>query len=92
MIHVADCVAQQYRKVNIGTLDTDVVVLAVSVVIPLDISAMWNAFGTGKTFPYIGARTIASHLGRCKAAALPLFHSLTGCDIVSSFKGREKMC
>ena len=35
MIHVADCVAQRYRKVTIGTLDPDAVVLAVSVVITI---------------------------------------------------------
>ena len=40
MIHVADCVAQGYRKVTIRTVDTDVAVLAVSVVIPLDISEL----------------------------------------------------
>ena len=90
MIHAADCVAQRYRKVTIRTLDTDVVVLAVSAVIPLDISELCITFGTGKTFRYIGAHKFASNLGRCKGAALPLFHCLTGCDIVSSFTGRWK--
>ena len=90
MIHVGDCAAQGYREVTIRTVDTDVVVLAASVVIPLNISELWIAFGTGKTFRYTGAHKIAPNLGRCKAVALPLFHSLSGCDTVSSFTGRGK--
>ncbi len=90
MLHVADCVAQGYGKITIRTVDTDVVVLAVSIVAKLDISELWVAFGTGKTFRYIGAHTIASNLGQYKSAALPLFHSLSGCDTVSSFAGRGK--
>ena len=90
MIHVADCVAQGYTKVTIRTVDTDVVVIAVSVVNPLHLQELWIAFGTGKTFRYIGAHTISSNLGPQKSSALPLFHSLTGCDTVSSFSGRGK--
>lgn len=90
MIHVADCVAQGYTKVTIRTVDTDVVVLAVAVVNPLHIEELWIAFGTGKAFRYIGAHTISSNLGQQKSSALPLFHSFTGCDTVSSFSGRGK--
>ena len=90
---VADCVAQGYRKVTIRTVDTDVVVLVVSVVIPLDISKLPNTFDTWKTFMYIRAHNIASNIGLCKDAALPLFHSLTVCDIVSFIAGRgTKTC
>ena len=96
MIHVADCVAQGYTKVTIRTVDTDVVVLAVSVVNPLHLEELWIAFGTGKAFRYIGAHTISSNLGPQKSSALPRFHSLTGCDTVSSFSGcgkrRAGMC
>jgi len=90
IIHVADCVAQGYQKISIRTIDTDVVVLAVSVVASLDIADLWVAFGTGKSFRHIGAHNIASNLGQERSACLPLFHSLTGCDTVSSFTGRGK--
>ena len=90
LIHVADYVAHGYRTVTIRTTDTDVVVLAVAAVLDLDIPELWVAFGTGKTFQYIAAHTIASNLGHRKAAALPLFHCLTGCDTTSSFAGRGK--
>jgi len=86
MIHVADCVAHGYQKISIRTIDTDVVVLAVS----LDILELWVAFGTGKSFKHIGAHNIASNLGRERSTCLPLFHSLTGWDTVCSFTGRGK--
>ena len=51
---------------------------------------LWLAFGTGKHFQYLAAHKIASGLGLRKAQALPMFHSLTGCDTVSSFVGHGK--
>ena len=75
MIHVANCVSQGHQKVAIRTTDTDVVVLAVSVVHSLELTELWIAFGTGKSFRYIAAHNIASNLGKDKAASLPLFHS-----------------
>ena len=90
MIHVADCASQGHTKVCIRTVDTDVVALAVSVLNTIALSELWLAFGAGKSFRYIAAHSIASNLGRDKAAALPMFHSITGCDTVSSFAGRGK--
>ena len=37
----------------IRTVDTDVVVIAISVIHKLDISSLWIAFGVGKNFRYI---------------------------------------
>ena len=90
MIHIADCVSNGYNKVTIRTTDTDVVVLAVSVVNQLNISELWVAFGSGKNFRIIGAHIIARNLGQRRAKSLPLFHNLTGCDTMSSFTGRGK--
>ena len=74
-------------------MDTVVEVLAFSVVLPVDVSELWIAFCTGKTFLYIGAHKIAPNVVRYKAAALPLVHSFTGSDTVSSLTGRgQKMC
>ena len=53
-IYVVDWVAQWYRKVTIRMVDTGVVILTVAVVVPLDISELWIAFGTGKAFRYTG--------------------------------------
>lgn len=51
---------------------------------------MWLAFGTGKNFCYLAAHQMAASLGPKMSCALPMFHSLTGCDTVSSFAGRGK--
>ena len=42
------------------------------------------------TILYIPANHIASQLGPRPAAALPMFHAFTGCDIVSFFCWQEK--
>ena len=78
-------------KILIWTVDTDVVVLAVSLASILGPEyEIWLAFGSGKHFRHLPAHTIAAGLGENKAQALPMFHSLTGCDTVSSFVGRGK--
>ena len=68
------------------SVDTDVVVIAVSTFQDLGLSELWIAFGVGKHFRYIAAHEIASTLGQQKSRALPAFHAFTGCDQTSSFK------
>ena len=80
-----------YDKVLVRTGDTDVVVLAVSVVQYLGTPAeLWLAFGTGNHFCYLAAHKMANALEPKKAQTLPMFHALTGCDMVSSFVGHGK--
>ena len=71
----------------IGRVDTDVVVLAASRRPGLQ---LWIAMGTGQNFWYIAAHQIACTMGPDKAGCLPMFHSITGCDTVSSFNGVGK--
>ena len=74
----------------IQTVDTDVVVLAVSVTHSLGSECeLWLAFGTGKYFCYLSAHKITNALGPEKSRALPMFHALIGCDTVSSFVGKK---
>ncbi|KAG7156370.1 hypothetical protein Hamer_G006109 [Homarus americanus] len=80
-----------HHKILIRTVDTYVVVLAVSVVQEMhQEDELWLAFGTGKSFRYLAALEMATCLGPEKARALPIFHALTGCDTVSSFSGHGK--
>ena len=51
------------QKKIIRIADTDVVVLAISVVEEIKVEELWVAFGTGKHFRYIAAHAIASSLG-----------------------------
>jgi len=91
MLHVAHASQNGHSKIMIRTVDTDVVVLAVSVANTLpEQSELWLAFGTGKHFRYLAAHEITTLLGPEKASALPMFHALTGCDTVSAFVGHGK--
>ena len=74
----------------IRTNDTDVVVLAVSVVSTIPVEELWVTYGSGKQLQNLAAHTIAATLGRERAFVLPMFHALTGCDTVSFFAVRGK--
>ena len=78
------------KKIIIRIADTDVVVLAISVVEEIKMEELWVAFGTGKRFRYTAAHVIASSLGADKSRALPAFHAVTDCDVVSFFVWKGK--
>lgn len=91
LLHASHAANHGHHKILLKTVDTDVVVLAVSVAQGLQPEdELWLAFGTGKSFRYLAAHEIAAGLGPEKAQALPMFHALTGCDTVSSFAGHGK--
>lgn len=73
----------------IRTVDTDVVVLAIALCLPIHASELWISFGVGDNFKYIPVHTIAGSLGP-KCGALPMFHAFSGCDNTSSFAGKGK--
>ena len=81
---------QGHNKVSIRTVDTDVVVLAITSAQRLNISKLWVAFDAGKSFQFLPTHEIARALGPDWCVALPMFHAFTGCDTVSSFGGRGK--
>ena len=90
MVHVLDASCCGHRRIMIRTSDTDVVVLAVSIVSKIPAEELWVAYCTGKHLQNIAVHTIAAALGRERAFVLPMFHALTGCDTVSFFAGRGK--
>ena len=90
MVHALDATLCGHRRIQIRSNDTDVVVLAISVASSISVDELWIAYGTGKHLRNIPAHSIAASLGREKASALPMFHSITGCDTVSFFGGRGK--
>ena len=89
ILHLQDAVKVGY-KVILRTVDTDVVVLAVTATVEIDIQELWVAFGRGRHFRYIPAQEIATSLGPDKSRSLPIFHAHTGCDTVSSFGRKGK--
>ena len=57
-----------HHNIAIRTLDTDVVVLAISVAQTLGPEyELWLAFGTGKHFQYLAAHEMATGIGPRKA-------------------------
>ena len=89
-LHLKDAVRHGYSNALIRTVDTDVVDLAITSINRLNLSELWVAFGTGKSFRFIAAHEIANTLGPDRCEALPMFHAFTGCDTVSCFGGRGK--
>ena len=90
MLHAYHASQSGYRKILIRTVDTDIVVLAVSRVHDFSVDEIWIAIGTGKHFRYLPIHSIAEQLGPERSRALPMFHSITGCNTVSFFSGRGK--
>ncbi|CAC5375591.1 unnamed protein product [Mytilus coruscus] len=91
MLHVNDAVADGHKCVMIRTVDTDVVVIAISVLQKIEsILELWIAFGVGKNFRYLSFHDIANALGPEKSHGLLFFHAFTGCDQVSSFANKGK--
>ena len=83
-------VKQGCTKILIRTVDTDVLVLAVTAAQRLDIAELWVAFGVGRNFRYLLAHQMANALGPECSVDLPMFHAFTGCDTVLFFNGRGK--
>lgn len=76
---------RRQKRPLICTVDTDAVVIAISVLQWLSGSEIWIAFGSRKAFRYIEVHKIAAVLCPQKSVALPAFHALTGCNQVLSF-------
>lgn len=64
MLHLADAVLKGHSKIMLRTVDTDVVVLAISCVPQLEgLKELWVHIGTGRNHQYLACHTIASCLG-----------------------------
>ena len=63
ILHAGDAARCGFQRITIRTVDTDVVVLAVSCVKSFNITELWLAFGTGKHLRFIPAHQIVESLG-----------------------------
>ena len=88
--HASDGTEHGINKILLRTLDTDVVVIGISMAQEIGFDWLLFAFGSGTTFRYIDATAMAQALADAKCGGLPAFHALTGCDLTSPFDGKGK--
>ena len=89
-VHVSDGAEHGMKKIILRTIDSDVVVISISMAQKIGCDCLWFAFGTGTTFRHLDATAMAQAHGDAKCGGLPAFHALSGCDVTSSFAGKGK--
>ena len=88
LCHAAE---QGHTKAYLGTVNMDVVVLAIHHFHQLKLSELWIGLGSGKTFREISIHHISQQLGPQRCQALLFLHSFTGCDVTSAMFEIGKM-
>ena len=94
-IHAKD-LTNQFQKIKVVTVDSDVVVIALYVFFTLrrqkELQELWIEFGVGrdKKWIHIHIHSYAEVLGEDTCMALTFFHAFTGSDTTSQFAGRAK--
>ena len=89
-MHVLDCIRNGFNEITVITADTDVVVIALGCFYLLRPEKLWIEFGVGKHRRWLPIHTYVNILGESKCAGLLFWYAFTGCDTVSSFRGRRK--
>lgn len=89
-LHVKNAAETNHQEISIRTVDTDVVVIAVSMFRELNIEKLWIEFGTGRKKRWLPIHSYAAKLGENVCRGLRFWYAFTGCDTVSSFCGRGK--
>lgn len=92
-LHLRDAVENGCCKASIRTVDTDIVVLAISYFHPfksLGLQHLWVEMGTGEKTRFIPCHTISHSIGERRSLALRGFHAFTGSDFTAGFRGRRK--
>lgn len=92
-VHAMDAILEGSKYITIKANDTDVLVIAVSVLPSLQehgLEKMWIAFGQGASARWIPVHDVVSVIGPQKTSGIRYFHAFTGCDVVSGFRGKGK--
>ena len=92
--HVKHALSENMTFIQILSNDTDVVIIALGVYHMLRSDYIFDdlviEFGMGKNHRKISIKSLAESLGQTRAQALVFFHSFTGSDTTSAFKGIGK--
>ena len=71
------------KAITIKTVDTDVVVIAISQFWLLNLDELWIEFGSGKDQMMYPIHQLSHMLGKDKSEGLLFIHAFTGCDQTS---------
>ena len=92
VVHILNALEQGMKSVKVCTVDTDVVIILAGAFYELcqtqPLADIWIAFGMSKKYRFYSINAICASLGEQRSRALPVFHTLTGCDTTSAFKGK----
>ena len=92
-VHVKELVLRGHKVILIDTVDTDVVVIAISCFNDLSLfglEELWIEFGFGLNKKWIPIHDLVSVLGS-KTTGILFSYAFTGCDAVSAFGGKGKV-
>ena len=91
LLHVKHAVSNSITKVAVKTVDSDVVVIALSCYHKItNIQELWIEYGKGKDKRHLPIHKLSPKMPSPLIESLPFFHSFTGCDTVSAFLGIGK--
>ena len=74
-----------HSKGKIITVDTDVIILAITLFSSLNIEELWIEFGSGQNRRWYPIHEIVDSIGRQYCEGILFQYAFTGCDSVSSF-------
>lgn len=80
-----------YKAIIIAAEDTDVFVLALALSSSISVP-LFQRSGTQNRQTFTNISMVSHALGKDVCNALPALYSFTGCDSVSSFTGKGKLC
>ena len=89
-LHLKDFSATGRQKLSLKTVDTYVVVIAISVFHKLDLEELWVEFGTGVNLEWLPIHKYAENLGESICQVMSVWFAFTGCDTISAFFGHGK--
>ncbi|KAJ8358245.1 hypothetical protein AAFF_G00020150 [Aldrovandia affinis] len=91
-VHARHVTEAGSKVIMVKASDTDVVVIAVSVLQALQelgLQQLWVAFGQGQHLRWVPVHDLCCTLAE-KSKGMLFFHAFTGCDVVSAFRGKGK--
>ena len=92
-LHVFRQLNNNHKDVLIVTIDTGVVIIALSKYHELAtyvLNNLWIEYGTSNSRKWIPIYEYAKNLGEKRFSALRFWYAFSGCDTVSGFVGRGK--